>query len=134
MKSCFIQTSAIASNDFYPIDFNVSANCTLHAAPEFVIPYSYIPAIVTIPCSVPKYVLTLVQIFSLQFLFRYALPMSHVNISKSFKDTSINSILTLSLDTTLDYLSNDCVYVVCPSAIILAFLVNLPSILMSNFM
>ena len=37
----------------------------------------------------------------------YELPMSHANISKSFKDASRNVIITLSLNTTIDYVTDD---------------------------
>ena len=56
-------------------------------------------------------------------------PISYDNISNSFKDASRNAILTLSMDTTLEYVINDGGAVVCPSATNLAFLVNYPYIL-----
>ena len=64
----------------------------------------------------------------------YALSISYENIFKSFEDASINVILTLSLDTTLEYVIDDGSYVVLPSVTNLAFLVNFPSILISDIM
>ena len=60
--------------------------------------------------------------------------MSHANNSKSFKDASINAILTLSLETTLDYSIGYGGTVVWPSSTNIAFLAKFPSILMSNNM
>ena len=65
---------------------------------------------------------------------RYALPISHSNISKSFKDASRDIILTLYLETTLEYVIDDGGAVVWPLDTNLAFLVNSPSILISNTM
>ena len=56
--------------------------------------------------------------------------MLYENISKLFKDASINAILTLSLDTTIDYVFNDFGAIVWPSVTNITFLVNFPSILM----
>ena len=42
--------------------------------------------------------------------------MLNANISKSFKDVSINEILTLSLDTILEDVIDDGSASVCPSA------------------
>ena len=75
-----------------------------------------------------------VKSFFLRLGLRYALPISHSNISKSFKDSSINSILTLSLDTPLEYEIDDISAVMWLSATYLEFLVYLPSILISNSM
>ena len=70
-----------------------------------------------------------VQSFSLNLALSYTLPISHANISKSFKDASRNAILTLSLDTTLEYVIDDGGAVVCLLATNLASLVKFPSIL-----
>ena len=75
-----------------------------------------------------------VQSFYLHFSLMYALSISYENIFKSFEDASINVILTLSLDTTLEYVIDDGSYVVLPSVTNLAFLVNFPSILISDIM
>ena len=88
-------------DDLYPINLNKSSNFSLRAAPELLSPYSSISIIITIPFSVPNYVPASVQIFSLRLSLRYPFPMLYANISKSFKYASINSIITLSLDTTL---------------------------------
>ena len=52
--------------------------------------------------------------------------MLHVNISNSFKDTSINTTLTLSLETTLEYAIADVIAVVCPPATNLLFSSKFP--------
>ena len=62
----------------------------------------------------------------------YALPILHENISKSFEDASINEILTTSLDTTLEYTIYYGGAVVWLSATNISFIVNFPSISMSN--
>ena len=77
------------------------------------------------PNSVPDSV----KSFSLHLELSYELPISHANISNSFKYSSINVILTLSMDTTPGYVINDGGYVFWPSVANLAFLVNFPSIL-----
>ena len=64
----------------------------------------------------------------------YALSISHEDISNSFKDAIINEILTLSLGKTLDYVIDDGGAVVWTSATNIEFLVNFPSILISNIM
>ena len=73
-----------------------------------------------------------VQILSLHLAIRCTLPISHANISKSFKDASRNKILTLSLNTTLEYVIHGGGTVVWPSATNLALLENFPSILILN--
>ena len=87
----------------YPSDFKVSDNFAVNAEPELLIPYIHISVIITIPFSVPNYVPASIQRFPLHLAFSYALPMSHANIYKSFKDASINVILTLALDIILEY-------------------------------
>ena len=92
--------------------------------------YITLAIIITIKFSVPNYVPALVQSFSLYLELRYALPMSHVNISKSFKDASRNSILTLYLDITLDCTINDCGDSAWPPDNNPAYMVNFQFILM----
>ena len=118
----------------YPGDIKVSASFALHASPELLIKYSALDIIITIKFSVPNYVPDSIKSFSLHLALRYALHISHENIFKSFKDASRNAILTLSLDTTLEYVIDDGGAVVWPSATNLDFLVNYPSILISNIM
>ena len=60
--------------------------------------------------------------------------MKRANIYKLFKDASRNKIITLSLDTTLEYIIDDGGTVVLPSATNIYLIVNFPSILMSNSM
>ena len=60
--------------------------------------------------------------------------MTQEIIYKSFKDSSRNEILTLSLNITFEYVIYDGGAVVYPSATNIAFIVNFPSILMSNIM
>ena len=59
-------------------------------------------------------------------MLRYAFSMSHANISKSFKDSSISAILMLHLYKTLQYVMYDGWAVVWLSA------TKFPSILMAN--
>ena len=75
-----------------------------------------------------------VQSFSLHLAFRYILHISHANVSKLFEDASRSSILTLSLDTKLDYVIDDGGAVVWLSAKSITFILNFPSILISNIM
>ena len=58
--------------------------------------------------------------------------MLHENIPKSFKDASRNAILTIYLDTTLQFEIYDGGAVVWTSATNIDFLVNFPSILMPD--
>ena len=58
--------------------------------------------------------------------------MLNATIYKSFKDLGQNSILTLYLDTKIEYVNEDGGAVVWPSDNDIYFLVNFPSILMSN--
>ena len=60
--------------------------------------------------------------------------MSQAETCKEFKDAIVKAILTLSLETTLEYVIDAGSLVLCPSATNLAFLVKAPSILMSNIM
>ena len=53
---------------------------------------------------------------------------------KKRKNASINTILTLYLDTILEYVINNGGGVLCPPETNIDFLVDLPSILMSNIM
>ena len=106
----------------------------LHAAPELLSPYSALAISITISCSVPNYMPDSVQIFSLLLALRYALPISHANIYNSFKEASRNAILTLSLDTTLEYVIDDDGSGVWPLATNLTFLVNFPFILILYIM
>ena len=134
MNFRFFHISAYASGDFYPSDIKVSGIFALHAKPELLSPYSSLYIIITIPFSVPISVPDSVQSSYLHLELRYALPISHAIISKSFKDASINSIRTLSLDTKFEYLINDGSAVVWPSATNISYLVNFPYILLSNIM
>ena len=52
--------------------------------------------------------------------------MSHANISKFFKDESINSIITLPMDTTLDYIIGGGGSVVWTEDANITFLVKFP--------
>ena len=112
----------------------ISAIFALRAAPEHLSPYRDLAIIITITFSAPNSVTDSVQSFSLHFSLSYALPISHANICKLFKDANRNSILTLSLDTTLQYVIDDGGAVLWLSATNLAFLVNFPYILISNIM
>ena len=111
-----------------------SAKFSLCIVPDLLIPYSYTDIIITILFSVPNSVTNSVQIFSLHLALRYALPMLHANISKPFKDAIRNAILTLSLDTTIDYVTDDGGAVVWPSATNIYSLVKFPSNFMLNIM
>ena len=134
LNSRFIRTPDSVLDNLYPSEFNFSANFPLRAASELLSPYSALYIIITIPFSFPNYVTASVQSFSLHLHLRYTLFISHANIYKLFKDTGRNKILVLSMDTTLEYVIGYGGDVVCPSATNLAFLVNFPSILMSNIM
>ena len=125
----FIHTSASASDDFYPRYIKVSSRFYLHAVSELISPYSTPAIIIFILFSVPKLVPSYVQIFSLHLALNYALTISHTNISNLFKYASRNVILTLSLDTELEYVMDYGGALVCPSTKYILFLVNFPSIL-----
>ena len=60
--------------------------------------------------------------------------MSHANRSKSFKDARRNGILTISLDTTIEYVIDDGAAAMWSSSTNIYFLVKFTSILMSNIM
>ena len=110
-----------------------SANIALQAAPDDFNPYNARTSLQTHPCkSGPHSAPAMNQIFSRHFAFRYALPISHDIMSKLFRAAIRNATFTLSLDTTLEYVSESGVSVMWPPATNLAFLVK--SILTSNMM
>ena len=134
LKSRLIHASASASDDLYPNDIKISASLPLPAAPELLSPYKALDIIMNIPFLFPKYVPAAFQGLSLYLALRYSLPISHINIYKSFTYLSRNAIITLSLDITLEYVIDDGGDVVWPSTTNLEFLVNFSSILISNIM
>ena len=118
--------------NFYPIEFKVFDNFTIHAAPDIFSPYNTIDIINTKSFYIPNAVPDLVQTFYLCLTLRQALYILYENIYKSLKDTRRNSILTLTMDTTLEYVVDDVGAVVCSSATNIYFILKLPSILKSN--
>ena len=80
-----------------------SLNIYRQDAPDVLRPYIDLTRIITVPWWSPHSSPSLKQIFFLYGALIYALPMSHSITSKSFSAVINNSIRTLSLGTTLDY-------------------------------
>jgi hypothetical protein len=79
-------------------------NIALHAAPDDYNPYSAQTNLHGLPSKFGPHSLPATNhIFFLQGAFKYALPMSQDIMSRPFSAAIRNAILTLSLDTTLEY-------------------------------
>ena len=92
----------------YPMEFDVSARFARQATLLNLSTYKSLATIMTYPLSDgPNSFPTTIHSCSLHFVLRYALPVFQSQLSSSFNDAIIKSILKLYLDTTLKYVILD---------------------------
>mmetsp|Transcript_9592 Transcript_9592/g.9232 ORF Transcript_9592/g.9232 Transcript_9592/m.9232 type:complete len:112 (-) Transcript_9592:96-431(-) len=101
--SFFSHTSGSNSLGKHPMSRNVSASLALNAAHELFSPYKALAMILTLHLSLSNCTPARVHNFSLRVAFKYIFPMSQENISSPFNDAIVRLILTLSLETNLEY-------------------------------
>ena len=100
-------TSRSASEDLYPRSYNVSAKKSLNAAPDDFNPYNTCTAGIFLPASETNSGPDVVHIFSQQGAVRYAFCISHPSVDKPLSAAIDREILTLSLETTHEYVMDE---------------------------
>ena len=95
-------------------------------------PYNACTTSILFPVSYPKSGPAVVQIYSLNLAVRYEFFMSQASADRSLSAASVSMILTLSRETTYEYVSVEGVLVLFPPATMQAFLLKFSPILTSN--
>ena len=114
------------------MSLSTPASLDWNAAPDDFSPYTSIFTSINVPSSSQNSGPANVQIFSLKSAVRYAFYTSQVSISISFNDAIVKDILTESLDTTDENVSEWGDVAVCTPPTSCAFLLKLLPSLISN--
>ena len=101
------------------------ASLDQNAAPDDFIPYNEIFTSINVSSSSPNFGPANVQIVSLKSAVRYALCIFQANISRLFNAAIVKAILTESLDTTDENVTEEGAVVVCPPPTSRAFILKL---------
>ena len=102
-----IHTSGSATEDLHPRLYNYSTNNNINAVLDDFNPYNALTTSIVLPASGPNSGTAVVHIFSQQGAVIYSFCISHPSVDNPLSAAIVRLILTLSLETTDEYVMDE---------------------------